>query len=265
MVGLILACSTCPEGDIELNGECIETTVADVQVSAGGEHWCAVDAEGTVRCEDLEGATSERDGTLVAAGADHSCALAAGGRVICWGEAVELPDEEGWVGLSAGDGWTCGVHDDGHVACWGGPQPELEVETVEVGAAHACGLTSALTVHCWGENDAGQLESPEGEFVQVSAGGSHSCGITTDGAVSCWGDIASTPDRDDMVLVSAGAGHACGLTSAGEALCWGDDTSGQASPPISSWRAISAGGMLSCGLTASAHTTCWGAGLDPEI
>lgn len=260
MVGLILACATCPEGDIELNGQCIEATGADTMVSAGAEHWCAVSSAGGVHCggDDSHGQAGERTGDVVTAGARHTCALD-GDRVICWGERVEVPEETGWDWIDAGDGWTCGRSDDG-VDCWGGPDPELEVVTVDVGAAHACGLTEDLGVHCWGDAPQG---APDGEFAQVVAGDGFGCATDLDEAVTCWGSLDSA-SSESFVQISAGAAHACGVTTDADVVCWGDDTHDQASPPVTAWRQVSAGGTLSCGLTASGHTTCWGADIDPE-
>lgn len=264
VVGLalaILGCAPCPSDAIELAGECIETTSLDRAIDAGWDHWCSEGTDDTISCggESANGQGGEHVGWSVAAGARHSCALTDGGRVTCWGEAVEVPTETGWVDLDVGDGWGCGVHGDGSVVCWGGEQPDEVVETVDVGAAHACGVTRDGAVHCWGDVPS---PAPEGAFVQASAGGTFSCGVEDGGQLVCWGEgaaVDAAPDRDDVRAVSAGLGHACALTDDAQAICWGEDGAGQASPPVTSWQSVRAGGRLSCGLTVSGHSVCWGA------
>src|SRR5438094_587618 len=67
--------------------------------------------------------------------------------------------------------------------------------------AHACLVTAAGGVACWGKNDYGQLgdgsnvdrsvpapvSGLESGIVSVAAGGAHSCALDTSGGVRCWG------------------------------------------------------------------------------
>lgn len=124
----------------------------------------------------------------VAAGDTHACAVDLRGAVLCWGAngagqlgngstasslaAVGVPGLESRVAsLSAADGRTCAVR-EGAVLCWGralgdpgdGATNPLPVElvpsgalAVALGATHACALTDAGGVKCWGGNQAGQL------------------------------------------------------------------------------------------------------------
>jgi alpha-tubulin suppressor-like RCC1 family protein len=71
-----------------------------------------------------------------------------------------------------------------------------------VGGGHACFVTDAGRIYCWGRNASGQLgngtveDSPvpsplaaTTRFATVSAGpGYHTCGIGTEGVLYCWGD-----------------------------------------------------------------------------
>jgi hypothetical protein len=73
---------------------------------------------------------------------------------------------------------------------------------VAAGGKHACAVTSAGAVRCWGRNNVGQVgdgsvvdaHSPQqvsgitGTAVDVAAGGTHSCAVTQQGTVQCWGD-----------------------------------------------------------------------------
>src|SRR5947207_1906308 len=60
---------------------------------------------------------------------------------------------------------------------------------VAAGGQHSCALSSAGTVHCWGDNTSGQAtDQTATTYTAIAAGARHSCAITTAGAVHCWGD-----------------------------------------------------------------------------
>ena len=203
-----------------------------VWVSAGGNHTCAVTVGGGVKCwggnsggqlgdgmacgiscstaVDVMGLTS---GVAAAsAGSYHTCALTTGGGVKCWGE-----NGEGQLG----DGTTVG-----------NPTP-VDVSglasgavSVSAGGNHACALTVAGGVKCWGENFYGQLgddavcgascSAPvdviglSSGAVSVSAGDKHTCAVTGGGGVKCWGFTAygqlgnGTAPEDVIGLTSGG-------------------------------------------------------------
>jgi alpha-tubulin suppressor-like RCC1 family protein len=127
---------------------------------------------------------------------------------------------------------------------------------IATGAYHACAVTSAGGLLCWGKNEEGQVgdgstverHAPtpipglEGGVVAVSANYSDSCALT-DSGVMCWGrndhgqlGDGTTHDRYSPVgvqglpvgvsAISVGKNHACAIGS-GKLYCWGRNDQGQ--------------------------------------
>jgi alpha-tubulin suppressor-like RCC1 family protein len=235
-------------------------------------------------------------GPVLALGARHTCALAAGS-VWCWGanesgqlglrdtrsrsEPTRVPDLSNVAAIAAGGAFTCAVGTDGTVACWGrnvdgelgvgglaGPGvltptavPALVgVQALAARDRHACALTVAGGVSCWGSNEQGEL----GDGTRVSraapvavtaleqrrmralaAGTAHTCAIEATGALWCWGanqlgelgdgtnESRSQPvpvpllAADAVTHVVAAGHHTCARQANGNAWCWGANQAGQ--------------------------------------
>lgn len=211
-----------------------------------------------------------------------------GDGIYCWGRnehfqhQTERPGHvsepqplSGWVPdeLVLGDAFACGIEFDdeaGEVQCWGSNgQGRLGVESAPWGTAdpvavdsneefaaldagniHACAVSDANEIYCWGGNDTGQVGSDAGtdqmspqlvdageSFVDVATGLDHSCGLTDEGALNCWGaneqgqlgqgSTSATEGpgeidyEDEFVDVEAGNHYTCGRTDDGEIACWG--------------------------------------------
>ena len=130
----------------------------------------------------------------VSAGDGHACGVAADGKGYCWGDnehgqlgngsdfasLVPTPVAGGllFTALSAGRTFSCGLTRQGAAHCWGWgsdavvateadtpaniPAPVfasrgLVFKSLSTGMVHACGLTAAREVYCWGTNKYGQL------------------------------------------------------------------------------------------------------------
>lgn len=195
----------------------------------------------------------------VSAGGEHSCAIDTLGRAFCWGEggdgqlgnastldrsmpvSVSLPASVVAVQIDAGERHTCAVDMLGTVFCWGnGGNGRLGINTI------------------FNRNTPAAVSLPA-PAVQVSAGVAHSCALLTDGRVFCWGSPLSgrlgdgavifdqlTPIRSagifNAVQVSAGSDHTCARLFDGSALrdrCWGDNSNGELGDGTSVARATS--------------------------
>lgn len=180
--------------------------------------------------------------TAISVGASYTCALHKGG-VRCWGNNVN-----GMLGN--------GSNVDSHVPV---PVSGLGsgVVSVVTGDHHACALTTAGGVKCWGRGVEGQLGTGAPPFVNesrvpvdvlglssgvtaIAAGADHTCALTSTGAVWCWGDNAVHQLGDDglgppssgtprivsglgpgVVSIAAGSAATAVVMSDGRLKTWG--------------------------------------------
>jgi alpha-tubulin suppressor-like RCC1 family protein len=139
----------------------------------------------------------------------------------------------------------------------------LAVDTVAAGPWHACGLTPAGSLHCWGANAWGQLgdgtttssaipvaAAAGFTFNALSVGNGFTCALAADGGAYCWGtnrsgQLGAPPAGEEcggvacsrspvavtgdlrFASLSAGGAHACGIATDGRAWCWGANVAGQ--------------------------------------
>ncbi len=218
--------------------------------TAGLNYVCILSGTARARCAGSNGSGQLGDGTTT----DQASAVDVTGIA------------EGIAAVSAAQAGvsTCAVTTTGGVKCWGSnamgqlgngttsdsPAPTdvsgllSGVTSIGVGDTHACALTTAGAVLCWGDNSQGQVGDgttsarptpvttiPSGA-VALTAGASHSCALTSDGHVSCWGDGNPSPSvvsglPTDIDFVSAGASHTCVMRHDGSVMCWGDNSFGQ--------------------------------------
>lgn len=182
----------------------------------------------------------------VAIGSDHGCALSTTGGVKCWGlrtngrlgngstatTAVSTPVNatgltSGVKAIDAGYDFTCAITSSNGVKCFGnnafgqlGNGTTVQASTavdvngltsnvkqISVGTTHACALTNAGAVKCWGNNSNGKLGN----------------GLTLSSSAPV--DVVGL--GSDVVSIAAGASHTCALMGSGDYRCWGLNTSGQ--------------------------------------
>ena len=138
---------------------------------------------------------------------------------------------------------------------------DIEWEQVGSDIYHACALSTAGAVYCWGSDSQGQLGNGPGgsqstpgpvlapmdaDVVQIAVGAEHTCALTSAGAVYCWGGDGygqlgdnsgltnqqapvplAAPLNANVKQISAGHRHTCALTNAGAVYCWGLNNYGQ--------------------------------------
>lgn len=141
----------------------------------------------------------------------------------------------------------------------------LSFTSVWTGDSHACGISPAQDLYCWGSGDFGELGNGSRSivngpvrvasslrFVEVTGGNRYTCARTSDDEVYCWGlntfgelgigsvniGFALLPQHVDTTLsaLGGGANHVCGVGATGIAYCWGANFVGQlgiGTPPTS--------------------------------
>ena len=154
----------------------------------------------------------------------------------------------GAVGVSAGGEHACSVHADGTLRCWGN---------------NRAGQLDTPTGSDFVQNDFGQTDAPSGPFIDLSVGSNHTCGLRSTGVIECWGansdGQSDVPSLDaDMESVHAGGSHTCGMLPTGNMVCWGSDMSGQSTVTSSSFVTFDAGIAHNCGVRDDSSIECWG-------
>ena len=267
------------------------------QISAGGDHTCALLESGTLICWGRNdfGQTEPPDAVFrrVEAGNAFTCGVANQDEILCFGlnssgQATPLPIPHssiisGSVSVSTANTSACGAYSYAWgvvayslFACWG-ERSHAHYErlgewrtkdflasdlAVGVGERHYCIRDVPGHITCHGGNEFGQTEVPSGEFRYLSSGENYNCALTESGSISCWGRNQfgqTTATEGTYVNVSAGFQHTCGVDISGAIRCWGRNNHGQTdSPRGTDWKMATAGGSHSCAVDDDGKVACWG-------
>lgn len=242
----------CPE----ISAKCARTPMRVsgglrfVDIAAGGQHSCGVDATGAAYCWGRNGygqlgnaSVSDEDvpdivhGGLtflsIATGRFHSCGITTVGETYCWGLDDKGQIGAGQVVSDACQNQPCAMQ-PARVA---GGLPFVELKLSEYAS---CGRTSDGAIYCWG------------------------AGVGGTDTVQCAGGSGSPCTRTPLLQVG-GAQFAhfemgwCGQLAAGALQCWGSNDFGQYGDGTTNWSATpvsAAGGMTFTSLTSARTTVC---------
>ena len=236
------------------------------QISAGGEHTCALLDDNSVKCWGLNHVGQVGDGTIINKNAPTEVDTGAGSV----------------VAIGAGGHTSCAFFDDGSLACWGSNgsgqlgtgedafvvSPQTidngghTITAIDGGIGHTCGRDpdQLVKLRCWGLNDSGQIGNGmkrnslvafgvavvQGSFVSAfSTGSDHTCAILNNNKLNCWGkngagQLGIGSDVDTVIptevglgtgktakAVSAGVTHTCAILNDDKVKCWGAGSDGQ--------------------------------------
>ena len=241
-------------------------------------------------------------------GGQHTCALKADGQIWCWGRGTagrlgngDTLDKNiptvvsgggGYIQVSAGGEHTCALKTDGKVWCWG------EGDQGRLGGGISTDTSTPTVVKASADADLGDV-------IQISSGDEHTCALKSNGQAWCWGEGSSgrlgdgnTTDRSYPVLVvrdnidtvlggivqiTSGEQHTCAMLADSTAMCWGNgiygrlgnaittahasyyptvvrEFSGSDSSALSGLSQISAGADTTCAVSDARGILCWGHG-----
>jgi alpha-tubulin suppressor-like RCC1 family protein len=197
------------------------------------------------------------------------------GLVYCWGA-----NWEGSLGVeAAGDPRQDYLSEPTRIALTDG---SLRFKSVSAGDGHACALTDAGDLYCWGRNSQGQIgnglslddslnwrqRSPtrvgSDTWLAVSAGLKVTCGVQSDQRLYCWGGIEST----EGTTINEGArnGEVGNGSLSGAEPVPAEIGSGSIGGATRSWRTVVTSIRThECALTAEDEVYCWGLGEDGQL
>jgi alpha-tubulin suppressor-like RCC1 family protein len=192
------------------------------QITAVGDHTCALDAKGAAFCWGLNaygelgdgktadssvpvavqtsGALAGQTLTQVGGGGDHTCALDAAGAAFCWGRGS---DGQLGDGSTASSRVAVAVQTSGALA-------GTTLTQITAGFYTTCALDAAGAAFCWGDNDSGQLGNA----------------TTTQSDVPVAVDAKGVLAGKTLAQIGSGVHHTCALDTSGAAYCWGSNANG---------------------------------------
>jgi alpha-tubulin suppressor-like RCC1 family protein len=231
----------------------------------------------------------------ISAGGDHVCAVGTDNRVFCWGYnqwgafgagntiTSHIPtvtvSGESFASVTAGNDYTCAVTQAGNGWCWG---------------YDGAGQTGTGAPISFGNTFKTMPQAMTGghRWAMLSASNQVTCGVTTAGAGYCWGTTGSSrlgsPGNETSTpraisgahnwrQISTGFAHVCGVTTQFDVYCWGRNANGQMGVDlvngsvtpvragniraieVSAANVASGAGSFTCAISVDRLTTsCWG-------
>jgi alpha-tubulin suppressor-like RCC1 family protein len=261
-----------------LPADVYDLTSGVAAISTGFDHTCALTTAGGVKCwgangeyqgpgglgdgtandslipVDVSGLTSGVDSVSVGTG--FTCAITTGGGVKCWGANLFGELGDGDTSHCASSPWPCSLVP---VDVWG---LASGVAAIAVGDNHACALTTAGGVKCWGLDLYGQLGD---------AGTTSDCNPGWPNTPCSLVPVDVSGLGSGVAAISAGEGHTCAVRTGGGVKCWGwnfrgmlgDGTTTDSNVPVKVLHLthvsqLSVGNFHACALTTEDVVRCWG-------
>ncbi|HEX3850514.1 MAG TPA: hypothetical protein VHW01_06080 [Polyangiaceae bacterium] len=275
-MALVVACSAC-------GGHASSNSMADAGTTSDG----ASDAEAGV-------AVVNAPRPRLTCGASSSCYLTDSGSVRCWGngefgqlgngavDSMPLPPTtvqgvSSAVGLAGGALQACALSASDQAQCWGvlpsasaanltTPTPTaapLQLSGVATIAfsQHACALTGAGLVYCWGPDSfLGNGEGPSDSPVQVN-GIENAIDVAVNESSELGSGIATLVVLANGSVLGWGHAHGPGLTTSASA----DQLTPVAMPGLTNIRQITLSSKHACALLENGQVSCWGANDEGQL
>lgn len=249
----------------------LATPINAVQVSAGYQFTCAVDANNSQWCWGANSSGqlglghettqhSPQQGIGVssigpnAMGHWHGCAQLPDNTASCWGWNNRGQLGNGVVGDGAGDGGQMPYPN---------PAPVLgltDVQQVALGHFHSCAMLGNGTVYCWGYNGWGEIGN--GDF----------------GGTTPVPSPALVVNLNDAVQIAAGDQFTCARRAGDTLACWGKNGAGQygnanesTSPSptdvttIDNVKDMALGRRHACAIRGDRTLWCWGDNAEGQV
>ncbi|MDA8610547.1 putative Ig domain-containing protein, partial [Euryarchaeota archaeon] len=232
-----------------------------VDITAGGDHTCAVLDNGSVKCwggnafgQLGDGTTTSRTSptqtlslgrpaVAVEAGMYFTCALLDNGSVSCWGKNNQGQLGRGYTNASS----DLSQRTPGLTLPMPGGRPVI---SMDISHYMVCGVVDNGSIACWSQYGGGHTPSLKTFFndanpaKDVATGRFSACGLMENGNVTCWGTgflgtggsgQTANPgviwpnlgSGRTAVHVELGRKHNCALLDDDSVKCWGDDSYGQ--------------------------------------
>ena len=283
---------------------------------------------GTGRTSDLEPLPTEvtvlGEITQISAGGNHTCALDNAKSVFCWGDnnqselgieggdsvsAVKVPGMDNVESVASGQTFNCALR-AGEVFCWGSNQygqlaqkrlrPHARpakvqglppIASISAGhGGHACATSREGDIFCWGRADSAQLgvgadtdiaRTPMmvrgvSDVDMIDTAYTTNC-ASIDGRIHCWNNddneprLMRIPGMNGVKSFAMGLDHGCALMADASVKCWGARFAVGPRPQgrgfkvrartvdgLSDIVQLAARGSRNCAVNQSGEVWCWG-------
>ena len=257
----------------------VTTAQLFTDITAGQNHACGLTASGEIYCW----------------GSDQNGQLGNDANLTDQATPVKVNATGEFTKVSAGQNFTCAIKTDGSLLCWG----DNTSDQIGNSAADATREPEPYAVSTTG------LGASHSKFIDIATGKTHACALTTAGKVWCWGDdtngqlgnaggtsttepaaidYTNLTNEDHFTQIYAGRNDStCGITADGKGWCWGNDASdqlgnGNATVDVTSPSSLSLGSISSskeflaisvgfenaCAIFADRKLACWGSDADEQ-